>query len=576
MSRRSLRKSAFEEESNGSDIGLGELDEVTYGLLRAADKNRVVAEGRPIKDIYPDLRQPRRAIPSAVRLATAIDPRTMHTVFVKWRQMAEKECNTNPLRLRDMVEGLTTPDDDDALPEEMPEKLFPITTMLLKVVKLAKSIKENRLINPVTVVRTGHTFKLNTGERRWLAYHLLEWLYGSEWSQIPSQETDSSVWAQAEENLSREDLGGIALARQFALLVMECYPNDEWGQVEDFTEDGCDRAYYAQVADGNEWRIPRGMGQKIAGAMGIGESLLRHYRLILNIPDEIWTQADDQNWSAKAVREWIADENRVARVPSSPTDTVTSVTVSPTPTPTPPKPVAEAEWSPEANPALGHQWAASELPDLPPHHTLANIDTGAGANVAIPQDEMSARMMRRSSVVLPMESIEEALKRLAEVPSIAILRDETKGKREDLMYQMAWLIQCALNFTDQLEESFEPVQMLAILSRYEIANDLFQYLLIKMRTHATGRNQSNADTVQRGIKLLLENIKEKPDSHIEDRLALIGVLSETIVQELEIIQGITQTLIDSSQWRYVQASLGEADAKFADIADQLRSWLERV
>lgn len=469
----SPRKSAFGDDV---ELDLEELDALTFGELGMVDKNRIVAEGIPIADIYPDPRQPRRAVPSAVRLATAIDPRTMHTVFVKWRQMAEKECNTNPLRLRDMIEGLISPDDADALPEEMPEKLFPITTMLLKVVKLAKSIKENQLINPVTVVRVGHTFKLNTGERRWLAYHLLEWLYGSEWSQIPSQETDSSVWAQAEENLSREDLGGIALARQFALLVMECYPNDKWGRVEDFTEDGCDRAYYAQVADGNEWRIPRGMGQKIAGAMGVGESQLRNFRMILNVPDDIWTQADDQNWSAKAVREWINDENRVARVPSSPTYTVSPETVLPTPTP--PKPVAEAEWSPAANPALGHQWANSQSPALPAGHSFASLDKGAGF---IPPTTDIAAVVREAQVRLAIQAIYDGVARLRENPDVKILAEYDLAKRMDLIAALVDGIELSLKLIGQINGALPKLENLKYVERklgsvddifWNVANEL--------------------------------------------------------------------------------------------------------
>lgn len=451
MSRRNgLRKSAFEDE--GGEVGLQELDQVTYGMLGAADRNRVVAEARPIKDIYPDLRQPRRAVPSAVRRVAVIDPRSMHTLFRKWQDMAERECNTRPLRLKDMVEGMIEENDADALPEELSPKNFPVTALLLKVVELARDIRENKLINAITVVRTGHTFKLNTGERRWLAYHFLEWLYGSEWSQIPSHETAASVWTQASENLSRVDLGGIALARQFALLVMECYPEQDWGDVENFIEGACDRLYYAQVADGNEWRIPRGMGQKIAAAMAVGETQLRNFRAMLNIPDEIWMQADDEGWSAFAVREWIANENKGRRPPQIQSYTVPEETVSaqnghtPAPAPTPPTydttpygntwheqfqaRMAQEKSSP--SPALPQSNGAGSQDELPQGYSIKKIDQGNGAASAIANDELTRRY-REGSVRRSIQQITEGIDYLLQTQGVSVLSDIPAEERKALI-----------------------------------------------------------------------------------------------------------------------------------------------
>lgn len=309
-----------------------EWDQAIYGKLGDIDKSRIVAEGRPIKDIFPDPKQPRRTIPSAVRLACRVEPGNMQTVFKKWVQMAEKECGLNlSMRvIQGMVEGTLDPEDPEALPEGMTEANTPITVSLVKAINLAASIKKDTLTNAITVVRQGRQYIINTGERRWLAYHLLAWLYGSQWEQIPAHETPANIWKQASENLSREDLGGIALARQFALLVMACYPDIDW-DVDFDAEAVCDREYYAQVADGNEWRIPRGMGAQIAGAMGVGETLLRRYRAILSIPDEVWLKADDENWSAHSIYDWITENNRVEKE----SHTVTAVTVSRKNTPAP-------------------------------------------------------------------------------------------------------------------------------------------------------------------------------------------------------------------------------------------------
>lgn len=542
MSRRELRKSAFDTPSDSTDVGLGELDEITYGALRVASKNRVVAEGRPIKDIYPDLRQPRRAIPSAVRLATTIDPQNMHSVFGKWVRMAEKECNTSPLRVRDMVEGLTSPDDDDALLEEMPEKQFPITVMLLKVIGLAKSIKQNSLINPVTVVRTGRTFRLNTGERRWLAYHFLEWLYGSEWSQIPSHETSASVWVQAEENLSREDLGGIALARQFALLVMECYASEgkDWGQVEEFTEEVCDRPYYAQVADGNVWRIPRGMGQKIAGAMGVGESMLRHFRLMLNIPDEIWTLADDQNWSAFAVREWIADENKASRSPATPNHTVTAVTVSGEKSP-----ISEEDMSAKT-----------------PTGTLNVYDekTKQWVNLGAPTRELMEQVLGTNSQETdPGYSQtqygntwhEQFQARMAGEKSRQISQPETELELPD-GYSLAKLVGGGEAFVPQTDDIAARVREASVR------------LAIQQ--------------IEEGISKLLQNhdvrvLNEK--GFLENRTALGSVIIGAMVRESELMGQLIEAM-DQTECKNFQIRLERVDRAYDELAGKLKTRLEEI
>ena len=65
----------------------------------------------------------------------------------------------------------------------------------------------------------------------------------------------------------------------------------------------CDRVFYAQVEDGNEWRIPRGQGDRLMNALGFkNKRQLRDYRALLRLDDEGWNYADDNNISEGELR----------------------------------------------------------------------------------------------------------------------------------------------------------------------------------------------------------------------------------------------------------------------------------
>jgi hypothetical protein len=555
-----------EDATSDGDSFLQELDAATYGKLGAIGNNRIVAEAYLISELQPDPQQPRRVIPSVVR--QMVDIHDMRATMDRWYHTAERELERS-IPLRDLVEGKVEDGQFDT--EGITHERYPVAASFLAVARLAGDILRDGLINPISIYRSGRTHMINKGERRWFAFHILYGLYGSKYERISAREESPSIWAQASENMSREDLGGVALARQFALLLMSLYPDQPWGNVADFTTDeGSDRLFYAQVGDGNEWRIPKNKGQKIADAMQASVNALRHYRQILGVPNVIWLEADDKQWSTNRLVDWIIETNKKQnpprpferKTPPAPpvtdNDTVWDYTVSPT------------QQTQNGNHTVEASTVSNPADDLPQGYSIANIDTGTGANVAVPQDEVTARIMRYSSVVAPLQEFEGALAQLAEVQSIHILRGEPEGKREDLLFQMVWVITCLLNFTEQLADSLAPAKLAVILSRYEIVSERFQELLIQMRTHSTGRSQSNVDTFTHGTRTLLENIKEKPDAHIEDRLGLVRALSEAIGKELEIIQAINGGLTDLSQLKNVEASLGEVDEKFWSVANDLK------
>jgi hypothetical protein len=65
-----------------------------------------------------------------------------------------------------------------------------------------------------------------------------------------------------------------------------------------------DRAFYAQVADGSEYPMPRGGAERLLNAMGFSsKSQLREHRQLLSLPDEVWQWADDLDWAQRRIRD---------------------------------------------------------------------------------------------------------------------------------------------------------------------------------------------------------------------------------------------------------------------------------
>lgn len=559
--RANLRGVLNEDVTSDGDSFLNELDAATYGKLGAISSSRIVAEGYLISELQPDPQQPRRVLPSVVR--QMVDIHDMRATMDRWYHTAERELERS-IPLRDLVEGKVEDGQFDT--EGITHDRYPVAASFLGVTRLAGDILRDGLINPISIYRHGRTHMINKGERRWFAYHILYGLYGSQYERIPAREESPSIWAQASENMSREDLGGVALARQFALLLMSLYPDQEWGSVTDFTTDeGSDRLFYAQMEDGDVWRIPKNNGQKIADAMQASVNSLRHYRQILGVPDVIWLEADDKKWSTGRLREWITETNKknnprpfqrkeTPTPPATDNHTVSTDTVSDKDDGY--RPLTEEE----------RKQASS---DLPPHHTLANIDTGEGANVAIPQDEMSARAMRYSSLVLPFKSIEDALARLLEIQSITILREEDVNKRLDLMYQMANIVTHVLLLAEQLVDSFGRKDAGLALAPYELIDEQHRALVKLMRQQA-GVAGGDAEAFRNGVTNLLENIIVYPHTHISERMALMSALAVSVVDELSIIQVINGTLNELDQLKYVESHLGEIDNQFWKVVNELK------
>lgn len=270
-------------QASAVQAGVSEFTKVNPNKLRLTD----------IFAIQPDYLQPRRAIPHALRTEWRPNAQQMPDFLNHWISIA----GIDPMVYFQESE------------DELPVFDDPAQISLIELIGLAASIRREGLLNPITLVKDESigAFVIETGERRWLAYHLLHLLFGDQYKNIPSREmAERDVWRQASENSSRAPLNAIARARQLALLVMDMYGGT--AQFVAFDTFGHELEFYAQVADGNDWRIPRGRGERLLAAMGLkNPQQLREYRALLRLPYQAWNMADDKNIPEFAIRQMVGD-----------------------------------------------------------------------------------------------------------------------------------------------------------------------------------------------------------------------------------------------------------------------------
>lgn len=262
--------------------------------LRSTRSERV--QQLSITGIVPDPRQPRRAVPSGVR---AVVPEARYGIWLL-QAWSDQLGNRLSALTKDIVEGKwEAPDDYEPRPIEQ---------SWLSLLDLAASIRRDGLTNPITVIKDGELYRLETGERRWLAYCLLDAIWEGEYKTIPARVVDGfDVWRQASENNARSDLNAIGRARQFAILLMDLLGSEHFRSFGHFENE---QDYYAQVSDGEQWRIPRGAAPRLAAAMGLKNTQqLRQYRGLLRLPPEVWTLADDEGWSESVCRSYVPGDS---------------------------------------------------------------------------------------------------------------------------------------------------------------------------------------------------------------------------------------------------------------------------
>lgn len=312
MSKRSnIDRSAMFEPDDDDRTTLDEFADAIYGEPPAPelDTGRLVARPLALADIWPDVRQPRRAIPASIRLHWNGQPAHIPQLIDEWHAIASSLAGIDIDRaaiLTGRGDGLDT----DGLP--------PLAEAYISLLRLAQDIASVGLSNPINVVQQGTRRLIESGERRYLAYWILHMHHGgTAYARIPAVISDGRdfVWRQASENTARRSLNAIGMARQLALLIMASRDGVDGIKYNTYEElvvqGGCDRRFYAQVANGNIHRIPKGMGERIQTAMGLGKDQLSRYRNLLKLTNDdpvndiLWIRADVEDWPERIIREII-------------------------------------------------------------------------------------------------------------------------------------------------------------------------------------------------------------------------------------------------------------------------------
>jgi preprotein translocase subunit YajC len=336
----------------GGGDDLASVADDIFGKSELPDVGRVVARPTPILSIWADVKQPRRAIPLSIRMHWDGNPLDVAALLEQWATVAANQAGVT-IDLEALLNGEGEGIDTDKFPS--------VAQDFIALVRLAAGIKADGLINPITVIESDSKLLIESGERRWLAYHLLYMVMGETFTKIPAAKGNGndSVWRQATENTQRRSLNAIGMARQIALLIMAARtvptpnPSPLHGEGNGYKEYDevigagvCDRRFYAQVADGNIHRIPKGMGERIQAAMGLSMEQLSRYRSLLEMTDDnqvndiLWTRADIENWAEHSTREvytlptgkvraviereqWTLDDLKALKTPTLPSPMAT-------------------------------------------------------------------------------------------------------------------------------------------------------------------------------------------------------------------------------------------------------------
>lgn len=283
-----------------------------------ADKEgeRVIAKPISIDEIHPDPLQPRRAIPSSVRkLYDYIgQPDKVVNVLTAWQGVAQK---AGVIRL-DVPAMLNTgiPPDLFAHWEDMDGQPPAVLVSYVELVKLALSIREDGLLQPISIAERAKDggYLVILGERRLLAHHLLNmYVDGQKFSKILAIVKPYDVWAQSAENGVRQDLNAVQTARQVCRLIMELHwrPN-QFDEFEAMVLPGeSDRRYWGQVANGNTYPLSADHYERIFSHTQLSSKaqISQYRRIVRDLTDEEWAQAEEEGWSERAIRDYIQGKN---------------------------------------------------------------------------------------------------------------------------------------------------------------------------------------------------------------------------------------------------------------------------
>lgn len=306
--KRRLRAADPFADSPASDSSLSvrAADAALFGEIRAREGGRPTLRLLDIGDIQPDPQQPRRSLPRHLRQQFDGRAASLPDLLIRWREAAAPDLHL-PAALALSEEEWAAASDSQSRPAD---------PAFAELIALAASIRHDGLQHPITVARAVDPrigtsrpqeasderggFLLESGERRWLAFHLLA-LYdrdGERWRRIPANiQPARDVWRQASENSARDDLNAIARARQYALLLMDLWrerdPSEQPFQpIQAFAHE---QGFYAQA---HALRIPYGASARLLNAMGRQHrNAFLRCRQLLALPQALWERGDEENWS---------------------------------------------------------------------------------------------------------------------------------------------------------------------------------------------------------------------------------------------------------------------------------------
>ena len=275
------------------------VDDADKALFGAAGQRETVVEKINISLIHADIVQPRRTIPAAIRGTWLGSPARVPSMLRKWRTAAEESIG-EMIDVTLLVRGNSVAADN--------VRKDVVAGGFVELCELAATIFHDGLVNPITVARVpGGTYLIETGERRWLAHFLLAEYAENRFDMIAAKIVDKSdIHRQSSENAARRGLNAVEMARQLAVLIMDMYGAEQFEPYNVCVEPGgCDRNYYVQAVNRD---IIRGQGPRLMAESGIkNKTMVSNYRNILTLPDDLWMQADEENWAESRCRDVLAE-----------------------------------------------------------------------------------------------------------------------------------------------------------------------------------------------------------------------------------------------------------------------------
>jgi ParB family transcriptional regulator, chromosome partitioning protein len=285
-----------------SDLLASVTDEMLGDLAQLAPDQSIRIERILLDLVRPDPVQPRRVLPEAIHFAFHNNRLTPTQALRELVQLVQIAARQKGRPFNSVLELL--PRSDDEREEQPAPVLSPEEQLLLDLVNLAVTIRDDGQVNPLTVVDISQgvtrLFRIETGERRYWATWLLRDFMPEYTGDgmipcivIPAQR--SSIFRQAKENTVRSSLTAVAMVRQAALLLLAVHSYE-------IPAYPVDNAFYRQALE-LDLRGKREYTDVILSAMGgIDKGHFSHFKALLNLSDEAMELADRYNVDEKKLR----------------------------------------------------------------------------------------------------------------------------------------------------------------------------------------------------------------------------------------------------------------------------------